>query len=166
MPAIVTGTLASFAMGASAFAQSSDALIDKLVDKGILSVKEANELREEADKDFTKSYSIKSGMPDWVTALKFNGDFRGRYDGIYSNNGSDRNRLRYRLRFGATASLTDNFEVGLRLGSGQIGSAAPSLGGSPFSANTDLGNDGSRKFLFVDLAYAKWTPNNAVEIQL
>ncbi len=166
LSALLTGTLASFAVGTTAMAQSSDALIDKLVEKGILNVKEANDLREEADKDFTKSYSVKSGMPDWVTALKFNGDFRGRYDGIYSRDGSDRNRLRYRMRFGATASLTDNFEVGLRLGSGQIGSAAPSLGGSPFSANTDLGNDGSRKFLFVDLAYAKWTPNNAVEMQL
>ena len=48
-------------------------LLDKLVDKGILSVKEANELREEADKDFAKAYSVKSGMPDWVTALKLNG---------------------------------------------------------------------------------------------
>ncbi|MDQ6632696.1 MAG: putative porin, partial [Verrucomicrobiota bacterium] len=128
LSALLTGTLASFAVGTTAMAQSSDALIDKLVEKGILNVKEANDLREEADKDFTKSYSVKSGMPDWVTALKFNGDFRGRYDGIYSRDGSDRNRLRYRMRFGATASLTDNFEVGLRLGSGQIGSAAPSLG--------------------------------------
>src|SRR5262249_47379335 len=29
---------------------------------------------------------------------------------------------------------------------------------SPFSANTTLNNDASRKPIFVDLAYAKWTP--------
>src|SRR4029077_3125212 len=69
----------------SAWAQSSDALIDKLVDKGILTVKEANELREEADKNFTTAYSVKSGMPDWVQALKFSGDFRGRFEGIYTD---------------------------------------------------------------------------------
>ena len=43
-------------------AQSVDALLDKLVDKGILTVKEANELKAESDKDFTKAYQVKSGM--------------------------------------------------------------------------------------------------------
>src|SRR6266704_6258192 len=87
---------------ASLKAQSADALIDKLVEKGILTVKEANELREESDKNFSQAYSVKSGMPDWVTALKFNGDFRGRYEGFYSENPAfvDRSRLRYRVRFG------------------------------------------------------------------
>jgi hypothetical protein len=80
--------------------QSSDALIDKLVEKGILTVKEANDLREEADKDFTRAYSVKSGMPDWVTALKLNGDFRGRFEGFSTDNEAfvARNRWRYRLR--------------------------------------------------------------------
>src|SRR6266496_4508923 len=88
-------------------AQSVDALLDKLVDKGILTVKEADELREETDKDFTKAYAAKSGMPEWVTALKFNGDFRGRFEHHDSDNPAfiDRNRFRYRARFGVTASL-------------------------------------------------------------
>src|SRR5690349_21187586 len=78
-------------------AQSVDALLDKLVDKGVLTVKEAGELREESDKDFTKAYSAKSGMPDWVTALKFNGDFRGRFEHFDSANDfyHERNRFRY-----------------------------------------------------------------------
>src|ERR1043166_3052329 len=137
---IAAGIAATFALGGTALAQSSDALIDKLVEKGILSVKEANDLREEADKGFNMAYSVKSGMPEWVTALKFNGDFRGRYDGVYQDDknygpkappaanayaSSDRTRFRYRLRFGAVASLSDNFEVGLRLGSGELNAAAP-----------------------------------------
>src|SRR5687768_12257185 len=82
----ITGTVAlTMAICGTASAQSSDALIDKLVEKGILSVKEANELREEADKGFTQAYSVKSGMPEWVSTLRFNGDFRARYDGIYSD---------------------------------------------------------------------------------
>src|ERR1041384_1083325 len=67
-------SLATLLTSAScALAQSSDAIIDKLVEKGILTVKEANELKEEADKGFTQAYSVKSGMPDWVSALKFSG---------------------------------------------------------------------------------------------
>src|SRR4249920_3139511 len=79
-------------------AQSVDSLLDKLVDKGVITVKEANELREESDKDFTKAYSAKSGMSEWVSALKFNGDIRGRYESFYFDNpnGVDRQRFRYR----------------------------------------------------------------------
>src|SRR5947207_1866388 len=150
----------------SSLGQSSDALLNKLVEKGILTAKEASELKDESQKSATKDFASKLGAPEWVNRLKLGGDFRARYDGIWqdeSNEGAgsataDRDRFRYRLRFGATAELADHFEVGLRLGSGEIGSAAPSLGGSGFSANTTLNNDGSRKFVFIDLAYAKWKP--------
>src|SRR4051794_3005575 len=85
---------------AGVHAQSSDALIDKLVDKGILTVKEANDLREEADKNFSQAYAVKSGMPDYVNQFKFTGDFRGRYESFNGDNDdfTSRNRFRYRLR--------------------------------------------------------------------
>jgi hypothetical protein len=158
----------------NAYSQSADALINKLVEKGILTQGEAQSLKAEATNDFNKAYSAKSGLAPWVNSLKFGGDFRGRYDGIYqddSNTGAgsateDRQRFRYRLRYGLTAGLADHFEVGLRLGSGEIGSAAPSLGGSPFSANTTFNNDASRKFIFVDLAYAKWKPKDWFSAEL
>src|ERR1043166_9299092 len=66
---VVTSALLS-ATGAQA--QSADALLDKLVEKGVLSTKEAKELREQADHNFTTAYQVKSGMPDWVTAFKIN----------------------------------------------------------------------------------------------
>ncbi|HYE32755.1 MAG TPA: hypothetical protein VEH27_15110, partial [Methylomirabilota bacterium] len=93
--------------GAGAHAQSVDSLLDKLVDKGVLSVREANELREESDKNFTSAYQVKSGMPDWVTALRINGDVRGRYESFSSGNigFNDRHRFRYRLRTGVTAVM-------------------------------------------------------------
>ena len=83
-------------------AQSSDALIDKLVEKGILNVNEANQLREESDKDFNKAYSAKNGMPEWVTALKINGDFRGRVEHFNADDSlfTSRTRFRYRARIG------------------------------------------------------------------
>src|SRR6185436_3635116 len=81
----LAGATASALCGLSVgvYGQSADALLDKLVDKGILTVKEANELKEEADAGFRKAYQVKSGMPDWVTALKINGDFRARYAGHF-----------------------------------------------------------------------------------
>ena len=161
-PLAATGVLATLALGTHALAQSSDALLDKLVDKGILTVKEANELKEESDKGFTSAYSVKSGLSEWVTSLKFNGDFRGRFEQNNAENEQyiDRNRFRYRVRFGATASLIDDFEVGLRLASGnpQTNPGGTLVGGQPITANTDMNSLESRKFIWVDAAYARWTP--------
>jgi hypothetical protein len=146
-------------------AQSVDSLLDKLVDKGVLSVKEANDLRDETDKDFAKAYSAKSGMPEWVTSLKFNGDVRGRYESFYFDNaaGVDRQRFRYRMRFGAVASLTDNFEAGMRLTSSEA--ATGGSGGDPISGNSTFQDNGSKKFIYLDLAYAKWTPLRTADWQ-
>ncbi len=151
----------------AARAQSADALIDKLVEKGILTVKEANDLREEADKDFTKAYAVKSGMPEWVTSLKLNGDLRGRFEGFYGDHPAfvDRNRWRYRLRFGAVANLTDQIEVGLRLGSGDIDNASSFVSGTdPISNNQSFQNNASKKGIFLDLAYGKWSPIRTPEL--
>jgi len=147
---------------AAATAQSSDALIDKLVEKGILSVKEANDLREETEKNFSQAYSVKSGMPEWISAMKFNGDFRGRFEQNNTDNEAydTRNRFRYRVRFGITVSFLDDFDVGLRLASGnpQTISGGTLVGGQPITANTDLSSLESRKFIWVDAAFARWTP--------
>lgn len=149
-------TVVSALYGANVQAQSSDALLNKLVDKGILTVKEAEDLRHEADKDFTKAYSVKSGMPDWVTALKINGDMRLRYDYQHSENDAfvERTRFRYRLRLGVVATIKDNFEVGARLTSSD---PTTSFGGDPISGNTTFQDNGSRKFVYLDLAYGKWS---------
>ena len=138
-------------------AQSVDALLDKLVEKGVLTVKEANQLREEADKNFTTAYSAKSGMPEWVTAFKINGDLRGRYEGFFyeDDNTVDRHRFRYRVRLGFTAVLKDDFEVGLRFGSGELDASGMI---DPISNNQSLKDNASKKGVFIDLAYGKWTP--------
>ncbi len=142
--------------GNTAQAQSADALLNKLVDKGVLSVKEANELRDDMNAGFRKSYQIKSGMPDWVSSLKLNGDFRGRYEHFSSGNDAfvDRSRFRYRLRLGMVATIKDNFEVGLRLTSSE---PTGSFGGDPISGNSSFQDNGSKKFVYVDLAYGKWS---------
>src|SRR5205823_5479039 len=101
-------------------------------------------------------------MPDWVTSLRLNGDFRGRFEQNSAENSQyfDRNRFRYRARLGITAVLLDDFEVGFRLASGNPLSnpGGTLVGGSPITANTDLNSFASRKFVWIDAAYAKWTP--------
>jgi hypothetical protein len=154
---ILLGSLASAGIVNFAQAQSSDALLDKLVQKGILTQQEAADLRKEASSDFTKAYQVKTGLPSWVTSLRIGGDFRGRYDMIQGDNEDfrDRHRFRYRLRAGAVATMMENFEVGFRLTSGE---QQGNFGGDPISGNATLQNNGSKKFVFVDLAYARWSP--------
>jgi len=135
----------------SALAQSADALIDKLVDKGILSVKEANDLRAETDKNFTAAYATKTGMSEWVNSIVWNGDLRLRYDRIESEapGAETRDRYRFRARFGFTASLFDDLELGVRLTSGSD---------DPISNNTSFENNGSKKEIRFDQVYMKWSP--------
>ncbi|MBI2928947.1 MAG: putative porin [Verrucomicrobia bacterium] len=157
---LAAGLVSLAGLSLESWGQTADALIDKLVEKGILTVKEANELREETDKGFTQAYQVKTGLPDWVRSMKFNGDLRGRFEGFYaeSSDFATRQRLRYRLRAGFTAVMRDNFEVGFRLTSSE--GAGGFSEGDPISGNQTFGNNASKKFVFIDLAYAKWAAVN------
>jgi len=105
---------------ATAQAQSNDALLNKLVSKGILTAEEAKELSKDTS---AAAPTAKLPIATWVSGLKFSGDFRGRYDGVFQHSDTtgagdaieDLNGLRYRFRFGATATMSDQFEAGLRL---------------------------------------------------
>lgn len=162
--ALAVRAVALFSVLVSASAQSSDALLNKLVEKGILTTQEAIELRREADQNFNDAYKVKTGMPDWLDQLKIYGDFRGRMEMFYFDNDApgdlqpnkDRQRYRYRLRFGVTAIMKENFEAGFRLTSSDPLSG--DQGGDPISGNTTLQNNAAKKFLYVDLAYGKYTP--------
>jgi hypothetical protein len=167
---IKTAALAALALGLAcgAQAQSSDSLIEKLVQKGVLSEREAQDLRDESDKDFHRAYQSKSGMPDWLTAFKINGDLRLRYENFNFSNSqmapaatgaaSDRHRYRYRYRLGFTALMQDNIEVGMRLTSSEPGTGVTT--GDPISGNTTFQDNGSKKLIFLDQAYVKWMAVN------
>jgi hypothetical protein len=144
---------------ASTHSQSADALIDKLVQKGVLTVDEATDLREESDKGFNSALQVKTGMPDWITSMRIGGDFRARYESFTSDDPrwSDRHRFRYRVRPGIVATIKDNFEVGFRLTSSE---PAGGFGGDPISGNSTFQDNASKKFVYIDLAYGKWTAFN------
>ncbi|MEI9864003.1 MAG: putative porin [Limisphaerales bacterium] len=157
--AVFAGATALMALACQSQAQSSDALIDKLVDKGILTTKEAQELREESDQDFNTAFQAKTGIPDWVTSYKLSGDFRGRFEQFTSSNPNfvERTRLRYRLRVGAVVSMKGNLETGFQLASGD---PSGNYGGNPNSNTSTFQNDFSGKSVWINLAYGKWTPVN------
>ncbi|HEY5041640.1 MAG TPA: putative porin [Verrucomicrobiae bacterium] len=158
--------LAAFASHSSA-QSADDALINKLEQKGILTTKEAQELRTEASQDFTTAAHSKANMPDWmvmpdwVKSYKLSGDFRGRFEQLSGDNDAfvDRVRLRYRLRVGLTVNLHDNLEVGFRFGSGDPASGFAT--GNPLSGTSTFQDNFSSKSLYVDAAYGKWSPLNS-----
>jgi hypothetical protein len=138
--ALFAGATALMALTPNTHAQSSvDALLNKLEQKGILTVDEAKELKTENQQDsaadFNKAMGAKFQLPDWITSYKFSGDFRGRMDERTTSNPAqeDNMRLRYRLRFGLDVNMKDNLMVGFRLGTGD---APGALGGNPLSNNT------------------------------
>ena len=157
--------LAADAVAPAKAAQPSDAdvLLNLFQKKGLISeqdVKEAHDALASRNKDVVTTGSKVSAMPDWVTGVKFYGDFRGRFEENAAENigYSVRDRYRYRLRLGATMSLLDDFEVGVRLASGNPTTAGGNLvGGQPITANQDMNSLESRKFIWIDAAYAKWT---------
>jgi len=164
--AIVAGATALMALTPFLHAQTSvDNLLNKLEQKGILTPNEADDLKAEnatnSVADFNQAMNSRFPIPDWIIGYKLSGDFRGRFDERTTPNPAqeDNARLRYRLRVGLLVNMKDNLQVGFRLGSGDVNSAN-GLGGGPLSNTSTLQGNGTKKFLYIDEAYGKWTPIN------
>jgi hypothetical protein len=164
--ALFAGATALMALAPNIHAQSSvDALINKLEQKGELTVNEAQDLKADnatnSIADLNAAMNSRFPMPDWVTSYKLSGDFRGRFDDMTTESSSlaDRIRLRYRLRVGLLVNMKDDLQVGFRVGSGEPASGT-GFGGNPLSNNSTLQDNGTKKFLYIDAAYGKWTAIN------
>ncbi len=113
--------------------------------------------RREAIREVLKEMNLDSDQhfagPKWMENLKFYGDLRLRYqtDCFSGRSRKDRNRARFRLRFGFKKTwLDDQMEVGFRLASGSDD--------SPTSTNQTFDTSFSKKNIWIDLAYAKYSP--------
>src|SRR5437867_2594010 len=163
--ALATAIFVGGLMANRAPAQTTDSLLNILIKKGVITEQEAKDIKAEAaqqnQKDFNQAFTAKTGMPPWAKSYKLYGDFRGRFE---ENNTESvgyhtRDRFRFRLRTGLEVSM-EKFDVGLRLASGnpQQNHANLLIGGSPDTANQDLNSLESRKGLWIDAAYARYTP--------
>ena len=105
-------------------AQSTDALINKLLEKGILTQKEAQDLKKEEAGETNLVSASKWRINDAIKNISLFGDLRFRYEyrgaeNVAGSGGTGnsyvRERFRYAARIGLRGDLFDNFYYGLRL---------------------------------------------------
>ncbi|MBI5374123.1 MAG: putative porin [Candidatus Schekmanbacteria bacterium] len=160
------------------FASEVEILVKKLVQKGILTEEEAKEMlsetkaeeskQKEAQKETVKE-EVKTEMaktqevlkntilPTWVKNTTFSGDVRLRYaydrmkDDIAGEdtNFADRQRLRFRLRYGFETVVNDKVKVGLRFATGT---------GDQTSTNQTMQDTFSAKNIWLDQAFIEIKP--------
>ena len=127
-------------------AASGSKLIDKLVEKDVLTATEAAELQG-------------SLVPSWVENIKISGDLRLRHDTQFRDEGSgkdyDRHRERFRLRIKMEAKTSENTKVGLKLVSGS---------GEQNSTNASFDNHARGKGIWIDQAYLNWDATDFLKI--
>lgn len=150
------------------WASQVDLLIEKLVDRKILTRLDAEEIRSEIEtaekKDFKEQ--VKNSTP-WLENLTSKGDVRLRYEAFNrepednrtttgDSGGTDRNRFRFRTRWGLEKKFNDEWKAGFRIASG---------GGTTDATSTNQSFDGEfgLKDVFFDRAYGIYTPTKRVQ---
>jgi hypothetical protein len=100
--------------------------------------------------------------PKWYDRIRFEGDFRPRFDMTYQDLGEGkededlRNRFRFRFRLGASAKINEQFAVGFRVASNE--------GKNPTSGNVTFGSGTAPKTIVIDQVWATWTPNTTLSV--
>ncbi len=144
-----------------------DALIGKLIEKGILSKDEADVLKGQVayDAKTIQENNMKKDLPDWVQNTKLTGDFRLRNQYEHrKNNGSSlngRDRLRIRARLGVETKVNDTFKMAIGIatdGTGSVSATNPPNANAR-SNNQTLDNTFSKGYVVLNYAYGQWTPN-------
>ena len=128
------------------------------LDQKVRVLERNRELEKEASDAKAKERGTLFKMPDWVTGVRLLDDLRLRYDGAFAPDSDfvSRHRVRPRLRLGGIVTLKDDFEIGFRLAS--TPSVGKDSGGDPLSTNQTFEDNGSRKPVGIDWAFARWTP--------
>lgn len=96
-----------------------------------------------------------AAQEDWTDRLSFKGDVRLRYEAIDEDGEEERNRMRFRTRFGLNAKVTDDVKFVFQLATG---------GDSPVSTNQSFDDGFSTKDIGVDLAYVDWKINDNLNV--
>jgi len=182
--ALFAGATALMALTPPIHAQSTDdALINKLEQKGILTVDEAKEMRAESAAGQTNLVNsalmaTKWKMADSIKNMQFYGDLRLRYEyrgvdnptpGSTTTTGATgstyaRERFRYALRFGIRGDLFDDFSYGIRLET----STNPRSPWDTFGNNTTGGSvtpsDKAQSGINIGQAFLNWHPASWYEM--
>lgn len=154
--------LASFlglaAVAGPARASEVDMLIEKLAQKGLLTRIEAETMRGDIEMAEKASYiKHREESNPWLEGLTQKGDARLRYEAFSreDEDAADRNRFRARLRWGVEKQFDSEWKAGFRLATGTANDAT--------STNQTLTDEFGLKSIFLDQAYAIWTPTERVK---
>lgn len=140
-----------------------DVLVNKLVEKGILTASEGQIILDETKAEVAKQNAKgeNEALPKWIQNIRMKGDFRIRYQYNHTNKGlNDRHRARIRLRLGVEGQVNDKLLAAVGLATGLSDGSADAAR----STNVTLENGFSKKPIALDYAYAKYTPYAWVEI--
>ncbi|MFH1355114.1 MAG: putative porin [Candidatus Omnitrophota bacterium] len=148
------------------YAGEVDILLEKLVDKGVLTYGEAQEIKTETKEQVRKEIAAgeSDAVPKWVQNIKFKGDLRLRYQSNHNktvaNQTSERHRGRIRARLGAEAKVNDKLKVGLGLATGldDQNQSDPDDKDTIRSTNQSFDSSFAKKPFNLDYAFAQYTP--------
>src|SRR3984893_105950 len=159
---------ASLALAAMTARGADDsALLDALVRKGVLTDKEAEQIRAESVKESAGVSAGKIQVGDWVKELKLSGDLRLRNqwdqrDPMLLTNRRlgpqdphiQRDRWRFRLRLNADFKLAGNFFGGVQLSTSD--NRAADTKNATYTGGYDLYN------IYISRAFLGWNPEPGV----
>ena len=152
--ALLLGTFCLMSAGIQASSAGEiDLLLQKLVDKGVLTGAEAQQIKIETQEQVKKEIATgkSSSIPAWVQNIKLKGDLRLRYqtkhDKATGDYEKDTNVGRVRMRLGIEGKVNDKIMAGVGIATGS---------GDPRSTNISFGGYNSKKTVVLDYAYAKY----------
>lgn len=157
------GVVALCLLSKSALAGEMDLLLQKLVEKGVLSAGEAQQIATETREQVKKetAQGKNESLPQWIQTTKLKGDFRLRYQYDHSTGTSlYRNRGRIRLRLGVESKPNDKLLVGVGLATGLSDGSTDAAR----STNVTFEKGFSKKPIALDYAFAQYMPFKEVTI--
>jgi len=145
-----------------AFGGEIDLLVDKLVEKGVLTQGEAQQLITETKEEVRQQNAAgnNESLPKWIQNTKFSGDVRIRYQGETKTGSKHRDRGRFRLRYGFDTKANDQMKVGFRMASGENKTSGP----EQTSTNQSFTNMFQNKHVWIDRAFVEYTPFSQTDV--
>lgn len=148
---VLAGLGLTFCMQTPSYAGEVSVLLEKLVDKGVLTPNEAKIVEQETKAQVSKEIVQKNSyaVPDWVQSMKLKGDIRLRYQyEKKDNDAASRSRARTRFRMGLDFNPVKDVKVGAGFSGGTT---------DPRSTNDTWQNTFERPDLRLDYASIEYT---------
>jgi hypothetical protein len=138
-----------------------DLLLEKLIQKGVLSPGEAQQIKTETQEQIRSEIAEgkSSSLPQWVQKMKVKGDLRLRYQSKQEEpknaHTKNTNIGRVRMRLGLETKVNEKILAAIGVASGS---------GDPRSTNISFGGYNTKKTVVLDYAYGKYSPLSALNI--